>query len=160
MTSDGPLHAGARKQPRLGCLGVIGILILFGLVFQGLRAIGLVNDDQHAAKPAATPTADESAPPVLAALHCEEVISTPTSVVCTRGERDAVLTFTANGEPSIEEVVQARLKDAMFNEVADTFFELPQGVLYLPGAFLKESSKLAEPDDPYGAQVIDTDAYR
>ena len=116
------------------------------------------------AEPEDTPAPPEEEsdelPAVFEALGCEEAGPSPNEMsvyFCRRGS--ATAKFWVGAAPG--QVVPMVMKSPDYNPNSDGFFSTDEGILYLPGSeFVDASFLLAEPNDPHGAEVIDTDSLQ
>ena len=135
-----------------------------GIIF-GLSACG--SDDNEPSSDPPTTTKESAAsetpttqaatepPEVFEALACDSVAA-PEADVFTCRRAKSIARFWVDADPN--EVVPKVMRSGRYNPNGDVFYSTEEGVLYLPGGeFFEAQLVLAEPNDAYGAEVIDTD---
>lgn len=154
---------------------VLAVAVMVGAGAAALASCGTAPADSATPTTAATPRASATPtmraaslapnpystdlPQVLRALNCDSIEPADFAALCNRNGRTGFLFFGPVTEDTIRHVVRGTIADGTY-EAGDTFFTVPDGVLYLPAEFARESAALAEPDDPYNATVVDTDQYK
>ena len=142
---------------------VLAVSVMVGAGVVTLAACGTAPADSATpTTPAASVAPDPyptDLPQVVRALNCDSIDPADFAALCNRNGRTAFLFFGPVTDDAIRHVVRGTIADGTYKD-GDTFFTVPDGVLYLPAEFARESAALAETDNPYNATVVDTDQYK